>query len=388
MPVADPALIARANQVLKTGNYAQKLAFLKEVPICPPSNYAHGGAHRIAATEESPFGAGDTRTKKYLSKKKLGRTEDRIAFIKFKAREAASGEPGSLTFDLKYSSDLPNDADRTDYIPIWFLPWESGFMWKITLESAATTPTITVGAATTTAIPNPELFFTAAINGCSVFARGNTTTPRIYHGGAEQNEIAEIRNQLGNALWNQLGGNAEGMWLNVFQGLGVQQGALALRHAPPKAADVSVGEINKNQYVKETMGGQTVLSPLSMRPGLPTADADQPSTLLGVTLENYLLNNGAYRNIRVEEVSPWGCVFGLRNGNNWEFYLQTNATVKYFTIRRTGFFKKKTKYDGQPDAAGKPTQWAKAQSVNFGTRQFFPGAHPHVMVPLNSFRFF
>ncbi|MGH9455935.1 MAG: hypothetical protein ACRD2O_18430, partial [Terriglobia bacterium] len=160
MPVADPALIARANQVLKTGNYAQKLAFLKEVPICPPSNYGHTGAHHFQVTKKSPFGAGDA----FLSKKKLWRRRDRVAFIQFEARPAASGEPGSLTFSLQYSSDLPNDADRTNYIPIWFLPWESGFMWKAPIESNVTMPTVRVGDGSTK-IPNPDLFFTAAING-------------------------------------------------------------------------------------------------------------------------------------------------------------------------------------------------------------------------------
>ncbi|MGH9454083.1 MAG: hypothetical protein ACRD2O_08960, partial [Terriglobia bacterium] len=209
----------------------------------------------------------------------------------------------------------------------------------------------------------------------------------VYHGGAEQNEIAAIKTRLGNAFWNQMGGNAEGMWLNVFQGLGVQHGNLVL--PPNPAPKANFGEINKNQYVKQTITGQPVVSPLSQRASLPLVDQNQPSTQLGVVLEQYLTSSFTYANIRVEEVAPWGCVFGLRNGNNWEFYLQTNATVKYFTTRITGRFKKKTKYDvGQPDALGNPTQWAKAQSVNFGTQQFFPGAHGHAMVPLNSFRFF
>jgi hypothetical protein len=390
MPVIDPAVVNQANQVLTNGGYAQKLAFLRQYPVCPPSNY-QGGTHQLTVTAKSPFGAaGDTRAKKFLSKKKLASAEDRVAFIKFEAMHSPSPEEGSLTFKVKYASDLPQDNDRIGYTPIWFLPWESGFMWKIPIDSNAISPTLQVGVGST-AIPNPDLFFTAAINGCSVFARGNQDSPRVYHGGAEQNEIAEIKSQLGNAFWNAMGGNAEGMWLNLFKGL--QPDA----HNPASLAPIGgqhkqgfFGEINKNQYVKQTAMGAPVISPLSQRPGLPAWAQNQPSTQLALTVENYLTTSFTYMNIRVEEVSPWGCVFGMRNGNNWEFYLQTNATVKYFSLRtKKRFFKKnKVVAEGQLDGQGQPTQWAKAQSIHFGTQQFFPGANGHAMVPLNSFRFF
>src|SRR5262245_38901674 len=124
MPV-DAATINRANTVMKTGTYANKLALLKEVPICPPSNYSHGGAHAFNPTIKSPLGPGDKSGTTYLSKKKLEDDADRVAFIKFKARTDASGEPGSLEFELKYAEDLNSDAARVNYIPIWFLPWES-----------------------------------------------------------------------------------------------------------------------------------------------------------------------------------------------------------------------------------------------------------------------
>jgi hypothetical protein len=116
---ADPATINRANTIMSTGNYAAKLALLRELPICPPSNYQAGGAHAFAPTLKSPLGALDNRVTKYLTKKKLT-VSDRVAFIKFKARTDASGEPGSIEFELKYAEDLPSDASRVGYIPVWF----------------------------------------------------------------------------------------------------------------------------------------------------------------------------------------------------------------------------------------------------------------------------
>ena len=399
---ADPATINRANTIMSTGNYAAKLALLRELPVCPPSNYQHGGAHAFAPTLKSPLGVLDNRATKYLTKKKLTTVSDRVAFIKFKARADASGEPGSIEFELKYAEDLPSDASRVGYIPIWFLPWESGFMWKLKIESSVASPTLNIGAGTT-AIANPDVFFTAAINGCSVFARGAAADPSLYHGGAEQNEIATIRNQVGNAFWQQIGGNAEGLWLNLFHGFDMAAGPLppggdpmtlmGQKHNPAKAADNSVGEVNKNDYVKQSVHGADILSPLSMGKANP-ADRDKPSTIQAVQLENYLTSRPDFSHLRVEEVSPWGCVFGLRNGNNWEFYLQTNATVRYYTIHRKKRFARSTKtsYKGFGDqeyaTLGQPMQWPKGQSVNMGTKQFFPGGHGHVAVDPRTFRFF
>jgi hypothetical protein len=263
-------------------------------------------------------------------------------------------------------------------------------MWKLKIESVVASPTLTLGAATTP-IANPDLFFTAAINGCSVFVNGAPAAPSVYHGGAEQNEIQSIIAQLGNAFWTSVGGNAEGMWRNLYRGFNVNAAGDLRPKMGPHAA---TAEVNKNQYVKESLNGATVLSPLSM--GRPDpADQDKPSTLLAVQLEQFILNDPQFRDIRVEEVSPWGCVFGLRNGNDWEFYLQTNATIKYYSIHRQKRFLKKTKTyykgvsDTRYDVLGQPHQWGKGQSVNFGSKQFFPhGAYAHARIDPRSFRFF
>jgi len=35
-------------------------------------------------------------------------------------------------------------------------------------------------------------------------------------------------------------------------------------------------------------------------------------------------------------VNPWGCVMGIRTGNNWEFFLQENATVITNIVTKKG----------------------------------------------------
>ena len=40
------------------------------------------------------------------------------------------------------------------------------------------------------------------------------------------------------------------------------------------------------------------------------------------------------KTIRVKSVKPWGCVFGIRTGLLWKFYLQENVTTRYATLQK------------------------------------------------------
>jgi len=43
----------------------------------------------------------------------------------------------------------------------------------------------------------------------------------------------------------------------------------------------------------------------------------------------------------IEHVRPWGAVFGIRTGANWQFYLQQNVTVDYYKLTARQTQKKK-----------------------------------------------
>jgi hypothetical protein len=378
MPIATPTDAATANTTLATGNYLQKLTFLQGFPVAPPSNY-QGGAHAFSPTIKSPFTT-DTRAKKYLSKKKLTNLVDRVAFIKFKPTNAGVSEYGALTFELKYATDLKTTASRTGYVPVWFLPWESGFMWKEKIEPFATVPTINFGDPTIDNVPNPDLFFTAAINGCSVFVNGPADAPKIYHGGIETSELQTIINEIGNANWAAFGGNAEGLWRNLFLGLTAPTvgSAMAINHGSGK----NPHEVNKTQYIKDPTQTSTIVTSMKTTP-------------LARALEAHLTTNKS-DTVRATGIFPWGCVFGLRNTtNNWEFYLQTNAQVTYYVIRPKkllgGLFTMGVEHVGKDDKVVSSTEnrvmTCKNQSVFLGSQRFFPGGAGHVAVPFNSLNF-
>lgn len=162
--------------------------------------------------------------------------------------------------------------------PVYFLPWDDrGYIVKLRIPKL------------TRDNPGPSIFFTAAINGCSVFVQGDPDSPTVYHAGGSTG----IKDPS----------EAARMWRQVL--------AKHIRDSATASARGSLGgEVNKTHYITSTATAS----------GKSTTTAEQYER----ELHRLLDKKGSFR---VEYVSPWGCVFGVRTGNDWAFYLQENATV-------------------------------------------------------------
>jgi hypothetical protein len=176
---------------------------------------------------------------------------------------------------------VPNKA----HVPIYWLPWEDGGIISLTIPQKGTGNSPT---------PDPDRFFTAAINGCSVVVTGNAGNPRVFHCG-------------GSTYQNTSAATAQ-FWRGLVGGL--TNRAIS-------------GEVNKNMYIAED--GVTV--------------TDKTGRVLKTTqaAKDYhaWLQSNSSKNLTVEEVRPWGCVMGIRDGNsNWKFYLQENASVEYTILHK------------------------------------------------------
>lgn len=174
--------------------------------------------------------------------------------------------------------------------PVYFLPWKPQCMVHMTIPRKGTRPNI--GGI---AQPDPDIFFTSAINGCSVFFQGTPDNPKIYHCGGDPDYPSAIKRP----------DDAATFWRNL-----VQQHGDATRGAIR-------GEVNKTQYITD----------------VDTSDAALKTTAHSRSYAEWLKSDVA-KTIRIKEVKPWGSVFGFRVGNNWEFYLQENATITYATITK------------------------------------------------------
>ncbi len=188
----------------------------------------------------------------------------KIVYADFKEEADVSG--GAVIFEGHM-----NKARGADFVPIYFLPWGSLNILSMKIPRAISDDA-------------PKIFFTAALGGCSVFVRGNPYSPIVYHAGVDGKVID---------------GMAADLWRMCFY----------------KAAksDLSFtgefGEVNKTDYVFEKMVG------------------DRKTTQLALNYRAWLDNQLLDRPFRVQTVSPWGCVFGIRDDSRWAFYLQQNDMV-------------------------------------------------------------
>ncbi len=186
-------------------------------------------------------------------------------------------------------------ASRPDYVPIYFLPWikaASGGVPQLEIPDFHTNPTVQNSEGH--AIPNPSIFFTASITGCSIFFQGTPQNPTIMHAGGATGH-------------NNDPDRAAKHWrLLVNANRDATKGAIT-------------GEVNKTQYIAEP----------GVNGGTTTARADAYQTWL---------NNKYQNRLTVQMVQPWGCVFGFRSGRDWTFYLQENATIFYFEFVKEHFW--------------------------------------------------
>jgi hypothetical protein len=357
MGLVSQERIDAVTKVLETGDFNRKMNVLRQQPINPPD-----GANAMALT--TPVAA-DT----YFVKKKISKVEDMVGFIKLGAIER--DQVGAMTFVVKLASELQKTAQRAGWIPCWFLPWQSGFIFKLKITSAISHPVLNFGPGSNIdPMPNPGLFFTAGINGCSVFSIGDAKSPSVYHGGITPGDLTMPLqgNETTEEAWRRLLGRAN--------------------------TTKVVGSVGKTDYINELNPGHTSNADRVKSKGFQ-------STQRAADFERLLDQNGTLTNV---SVSPWGAVFGLRdNAGDWHMNLVKNATLTYHrliqtttsTTKKTLFGKKtvtntvtaprgevrpqgfhpKTAH-GLPDLS-QPVQNYTEQCistvVNLGHQEFFPG---------------
>lgn len=365
MPYASDELVAHANKVLATGSYKARYALLTTNAVLPPS-----GGIRLAEIGHAGANFGTIVNNSY-SKLKIDGAANAVKFIRMRANE--KNEIGALTFNVKSAADLPTPASRQGWTPIWWLPWQDRHIVKIKILDRTAHPTITFGPGIAP-VDNPDLFFTAAINGCSVIAVGATSAPSIYHGGLDGDNMAPRHaNETTEDAWQRLVGRIGGA-KNV-QGVG------------------------KSEYVSE-------LDPTATDPNARFMVNGFKTTRAADAFEANLLARGNLTNV---SVSPFGMVFGLRDdGGDWSLVLVKNANVSYRRITVTtknralrapkvrtvvhGEVRQARTYDADgnlnPSNVVSTTEQAFNHCVALGFKPFFPGVGAVKMHDMNQIMVF
>lgn len=305
--MADLVLLAqRLNQTALTGTDGALLDLLRETPISPPHGQASGLTVKKAVTA---LGGSSANA---FGKAKMAGPLTMIAFIKFRpVTSNTDGQEGALTFDVKYATELKTAATRNGWVPCWFLPWKSELLVKLTI--AADAGAIPSGDPTIDPLPNPRLFFTAAINGCSVFVYGAASAPSVVHAGFETNSANK------EMVRDYLGGNSATMWRALLKGVTASEDGLTL--VPLNKAKPNLGEVNRYDYIKT----------------LNDDGSEVFGTPLAAQLKTFLDTHKTDK-LQAKTVEAFGSVFGLRVGNAWRMTLQRNASIQYRMITQTGGF--------------------------------------------------
>ena len=201
-------------------------------------------------------------------------------------------------------------------IPLWFLPW-----WSNAITSLTITPKIPPRPDVKSL--DPDFFFTASINGCSVFVHGSPKAPTVSHAGTADPRATKAVETT--AVFNGTfdtgkklntpnasffaAGNARDHWTSVHQ-----------RHF---GDGTNASSIHTSDYKNYLGTGNT-----------PQA------------LEyDKFLRDSSGRELRIDEVQSSGCVFGLRDpAGDWSFYLQKNIEVKVTKLRKKKHLFQKNAY--------------------------------------------
>lgn len=245
---------------------------------------------------------------------------------------------GGLTFNIdqrdasSVMDELIRDTGRAflrghftwahkDKIPVYFLPWQSKFLLSLSIPEYKEENIVRYDHGVEIDAVSPHIFFTAAINGCSVFVNGDPSRPTVTHGG-----ISEGSTPYGNdpaTFWRDL---------------------LAVHQQQTGARGDTNYEINNTNYVNATGRAKQTWTPLSAR------------------FNSFLRRLPDNNPMQIEQVQPFGCVFGIRYGRLWSFYLQENAQVTRFKIVKKTVTKTET-HRVHRTFLGKKTSFMKDKEV-------------------------
>ena len=160
---------------------------------------------------------------------------------------------------------------NADQIPIHWLPWGKE---KVVTSTIPAVPSNVVEADED---ENPRFFFTAGISGCSVFVKGPGSSPTIFHSGTQG-----VLDRSANEFWLEQVDAATG----------------------GKAFDYSIfTDVDKSQYMNRQSGAVSDYIKWAQGSG----SGGNPFT--------------------VEIINNFGCVFGIRFGRHWSFYLQESGLI-------------------------------------------------------------
>jgi hypothetical protein len=211
-----------------------------------------------------------------------------------------SGDVGLFVMRIQYNRPGPSA------VPAYYLPWKPDEMMRMKLKPSPHHAKQEGGLTL-----DPDLFVTAALQGCTVVVTGEPAQPVVYHLNAKS-----VRGPGGETL----GGDDAEFDIAAQAKVTHMRGKFATGQTSFPKEGPKVGGVHQPLVAPTTRGVNVTDYMKGVKPGLNTVLRDFYRRRFGATYVN---------------VAQFGTVFGIRNGGAWKFYRQTRTRVIYRAIGAT-----------------------------------------------------
>ena len=318
---------------------ADPLAFMRKYALNPVNDL--GG--RFGSSHATNYAPTHNPGKLVYGLHQMGKG-DKTAYLNFKKRRPGVDPPPPGSPPERYGTPRIGAMEQVvvsgsyeydeDKVRAYWLPWQGESITELKI------PKMNSDGKNRT-----RFFFTACINGCSVFIKGDPRQPTVYHaGGNTQHDDPN---------------DAAAFWRDMLQS-----------HAHTGVGPI-MGEVNKTQYVLDKVTMETK----KMDENFSFQQRVNHGTALHRGFRQWLEYSTSGKFV-IEEAWPEGCVMGIRaNDGNWTFYLQENVVITYYALEKKsgGLFSKSklVKLDGSQKIVSRPMQ----------VTQFYPGSGHTSLTP-------
>jgi hypothetical protein len=235
------------------------------------------------------------------------RGENKVAFCDIQPCSAVNPLPHDLMRAMTYTQDKDLEVLRVTYgrpnpsaVATYFLPWRENYMMRIKLKPSPHHARQGQGV-----VLDPDLFVTAALQGCSVIVTGEPAQPVVYHLNAQQ-----VKGPGGETF----GGDDTAFIAAAQAKVGHMQTMFGQARTEFPKAGAKVGTVRQAPAQAVTQGAVVTDYMIGAKPGPNAALASFYKQQLGV------------KSLSVEQ---YGTVFGIRSGGTWKFYRQTRTRLSY-----------------------------------------------------------
>jgi hypothetical protein len=199
-----------------------------------------------------------------------------------------------------------------DAVPCYYLPWKLNQLMRMKLKPSPNHPARGAGQQ----VLQPELFVTAALQGCSVLVSGTADQPVVAHANAQR-----IVGPNGEAFGGPGGAHAVA--------LRVKEQHMKDLHARTRAAVPKEGLKVGGQYQDPVAQGFQV-GGAHAKDYMSAVDPVFASRLAKMYWSRFRAKAKPYRDGKMQiSVEQYGTVFGVRNAGDWKFYRQSRTRVTY-----------------------------------------------------------